>query len=142
MRSNIRARIHQASDDLRDENHTIGGRRLKISNYKNYYVNNSQIQINIPSLYIAPARLVNLRISSTHRDQVSTREKFNAQTELNSHANTTVAGQNCVPIWHTERSYDMAPFYNTYKPTKDVTIVSTATGFTFTTGRQYILLFR
>ena len=28
---------------------------------------------------------------------------FYRQTELESHTNTTVAGRNCVPIWHTER---------------------------------------
>ena len=36
---------------------------LKISKYKNYYVNNSHVQINVPSLRIAPVRPGNCRIS-------------------------------------------------------------------------------
>ena len=35
----------------------------------------------------------------------------------------------------------MEPFYDTYEPMKYVAIVSAATSFTSTTGRQYILVF-
>ena len=102
---------------------------------------NPHVQINEPSLHSAPVRLGDHRISSAHREQVLTRETFYVRTELDSHANTTVAGRNCVPIWHTERSCDVAPFSDTYEPMKDVAIVYAATGFTFITGRHYVLVF-
>ena len=63
------------------------------------------------------------------------------RTGLNSHADTTVAGGNCVPIWNTERSCYVAPFSDTYETMKYVLIISSAAGFTPTTGRQYILFF-
>ena len=105
---------------------------LRISKYKNYYVKNAHVQSSIPSLRIAPVHSGNRRISSARREQVLTREKLYGHTELDSHANTTVAGQNCVPIWHTERSCNVAPFSDTYEPMKDAAIVSAATVFTST----------
>ena len=66
---------------------------------------------------------------------------FYGQTELNSHVDTTVAGQKCVPILQTERSCDVAPFSDTYKPMKDVSIISAATRFTGTIVRQHIIVF-
>ena len=36
----------------------------------------------------------------------------------------------------------MEQFSDTYEPMKDVVIVSAATGFTSTTGRKYIIIFR
>ena len=112
-----------------------------MSKYKNYYVNNAHVQINVPSLCIAPVRLGNRSISLACRDQVLTREKFYGKTELDSHANTTVAGRNCVPNWHMEIFCNVTPFSNTYEPMKYLATVSSATGFTPTTGRQYIRVF-
>ena len=100
------------------------------------------MQINVPSLRIAPVRFGNRRISSSRRYQVLKRETLYERIELDSHADTTVARRNCVTILHTERLFDVAPFSNTCEPMKDVTIVYAATGFTSTTGRQYILVFR
>ena len=57
------------------------------------------------------------------------------------HADTTVAGRNCTVVHYTERSCDVAPFSDTYEPMKNISIITTATGFTSTTGRQYILVF-
>ena len=62
------------------------------------------------------------------------------KTEIDSHANTTLAGQNCVPLWHMEILCDVALFSNMYEPMKDVAILSASTLFTSTTGRQYILV--
>ena len=66
---------------------------------------------------------------------------FYGQTKMDSHADTTVAGWNCVPIWNTERSCDVAPFSDMYEPMKYVAIVSAPTLFKSTTARQYILVF-
>ena len=100
---------------------------LKISKYKYYYVNNSHVQINIPILRIVPVRSGNRRISSASREQVFTRETFYRKTELDSHADNTVAGRNGISIWHTEISCNVAPFSDTYNPMKYVVIVSAAT---------------
>ena len=114
---------------------------INISKYKNYYVKISHVQINVPSLRIASVHSGNHRISSARRKQVIKRKIFYGKTELNSHANNTVAGRNCVPICHTERLCDVALFSDMYEPTKDVVIIYAATGFTSTTGRQYIIFF-
>ena len=56
-------------------------------------------------------------------------ELFHGRCELDSHADTTVAGKNCVIIKYTDRSCDVAPFLEKYTPMKDIPIVSAATGF-------------
>ena len=114
---------------------------LKISKYKNFYLNNTHVQINVPSLHIAPVRSGNRIISLTRREKVLTRETFYRRTELDSHSDTTVAGRNCVPIWNTQRLFDVEKFSDTYEPIKDVSIISADTGFTSTTGIQYMLVF-
>ena len=104
-------------------------------------MNNDHVQINAPTLRIAPVRSGNRRISSAQREQVLTRETLYRRTEPDSHDNTTVAGRNYVPIWHTERSGDVAAFSDTYKTMKDFAIISATTRLTSTTGRHYILVF-
>ena len=66
---------------------------------------------------------------------------YSSRTELNSHADITVAGGNCTVMHYTEISCNITPFYDTYEPMKNITIITAATGFTSTTGRQYILVF-
>ena len=116
---------------------------LKLSSkYTTYYAKNvHERRTRDPCLRLAPIRSSNRRISSASRTQVLNGETYYGRAELDSHADTTVAGRNCIPIAHTERSCDVAPFSDTYEPMKDVAIVSAATGFTATTGRQYILVF-
>ena len=83
------------------------------------------------------------RISQTQRVVSANKEDtpFHGRTELDSHANTTVAGKNCVILRYTDRSCDVAPFYDKYTPMKDVPIVSSATGYTSANIRNYILVF-
>ena len=57
-------------------------------------------------------------------------------SKLDSHADTTVAGKNCVILRYTDRRCDVAPFSDKYTPTKDVLIVSGATGYTSANGRN------
>ena len=66
---------------------------------------------------------------------------FHGRSELDSHADTTVAGKNWVILRYTDRSCDVAPFSDNYTPKKDVTILSTATGYASANGRNYILVF-
>ena len=113
---------------------------LKISKFHTFFTDNAHVQTS-QVVRIAPVRSGSRRISSARRAQVKTGETFHGRSELDSHADTTVAGRNCVQIHNTERSCDVAPFSDTYEPMKDVAIVTAATGFTATTGRQYILVF-
>ena len=83
---------------------------IKINMYKNYYRNNAHVKINVPRICIAPVSSGNHRILSARRAQVITRETLYRQTELNIHANITVAGGNCVTIWHTEILCDVVLF--------------------------------
>ena len=68
-------------------------------------------------------------------------QPFHGRCELDSHADTTVAGNNCGIIKYTYRSCDVAPFSEKYTPMKDIPIVPAATGFTSENGRNYILVF-
>ena len=68
-------------------------------------------------------------------------ENFHRRWELDSHADTTVAGKNCAIIKYTDRSCDVAPFSEKYTPMKDIPIVSVATGFTLENSRNYVLVF-
>ena len=65
---------------------------------------------------------------------------YSGRTELDSHADTIVAGKNYTVMHYTEISCDAAPFSDTYDPMTNIPIITAATGFTSTTGRQYILV--
>ena len=92
-------------------------------------------------LRLAPIQMSNRRdvIHSTRiQDQG---DSYSGRTELDSHADTTVAGRNCTVMHYIESSCDVAPFSDTYEPMTNIPIITAATGFTSTTGRQYILVF-
>jgi hypothetical protein len=78
------------------------------------------------------------RISST---LIHEHAGFVSTTEGDSHADTFVAGKNCVPLHYTDRSCDVQPYSDDYKPMKNVPIVTAATGYTSATGMNYILVF-
>jgi hypothetical protein len=61
--------------------------------------------------------------------------------EVDSHADSFVAGKNCVPMHYTERSCDVQPYSDDYAPVQNVPIVTAATGYTSATGLNYILVF-
>ena len=68
-------------------------------------------------------------------------DSYSGRTELDSHADTTVPGRNCMVMNYTERSCDVATFSDTYEPMTKIPIITAGTGFTSTTRRQYILVF-
>ena len=68
-------------------------------------------------------------------------EPFHGRCQLNSHADTTISGKNCEIIKYRDQSCDVAPFSEKNTPTKDIPIVSAATGFTSENGGNYILVF-
>ncbi len=61
------------------------------------------------------------------------------RTELDSHANTCVAGANTVPLWYTDCAVSVSPFIGEYQPLSDVPIASVATAWDHPeTGETYI----
>ena len=49
--------------------------------------------------------------------------------ELDSHADTTVAGSNCVVLQYTGKECSVLPYSDTYAPTHNVPIVHAATSY-------------
>ena len=80
------------------------------------------------------------RVSSIVRVEKFENSGFVSRLEADSHADTTVAGRNCVAIGFTERSCAVRPYTDKYEPIPDVPIVTAATGFTSKTGLNYILV--
>ena len=62
--------------------------------------------------------------------------------ELDSHADTIVAGSNCILINYTGQVCDVSPYSDEYAPVSDVPIVKAATAWQSPhTGQTYILIF-
>jgi hypothetical protein len=66
---------------------------------------------------------------------------YTSTVEVDSHADSFVAGKNCIPMHYTERSCDVQPYSDDYAPVKNVPIVTAATGYTSANGLNYILIF-
>lgn len=56
--------------------------------------------------------------------------------ELDSHADTCVAGSNCVVLEYTGQKVRVSPFSDEYEPMKDVPIASCATAYDLPIERQ------
>jgi hypothetical protein len=66
---------------------------------------------------------------------------FTSAVESDSHADSFVAGKNCIPLHCTERSCDAQPCSDDYAPVKNVPVITAATGCTSANGLNFILLF-
>ena len=66
---------------------------------------------------------------------------FDGRCELDTHADTFVAGRNCILMHYTERVCDVMPYSDEYEAKVGIPIVQVATGFTSSDGRRYILIF-
>jgi hypothetical protein len=53
----------------------------------------------------------------------------NNHTELDSHADTCVAGANTVPLWFTDHSASVSPFIGKYQPLKNIPRATVATAW-------------
>jgi len=51
------------------------------------------------------------------------------RTDMDSHADTCVAGANTVPLFFTDETVSVAPFIGEYKSLRDVPIASVATAW-------------
>ena len=79
-------------------------------------------------------------ISSTRKRKHTT--PVHSQIELDSHADTIVAGSNCVVLQYTGDECDVSPFQKDYDDIKDVKIATVATAWQSPhSGQIYILVF-
>ena len=78
------------------------------------------------------------RVSSAQALQES--PGYTSTLEADTHADTCVAGTNCVPLNYTDRTCDVLPYSDVYQPVSNVPIVTAATGYTASTGLNYILV--
>ena len=67
------------------------------------------------------------KISSISKSK-STKVNY-GRCELDSHADTIVAGSNCVILGYTGRVCDVSPYREDYESVKDVPIVQAATSW-------------
>ena len=66
---------------------------------------------------------------------------YDGRIELDTHADTFVAGRNCLLMHYTERVCDVMPYSDEYEARKGVPIVQVATGHTAANGQRTILIF-
>ena len=72
----------------------------------------------------------------------SVNKSIHANTELDSHADSIVAGANCCIMHYTSRECDVSPYRDDYESIKNVPIVQAATAYQSQyTGQVYILIF-
>ena len=65
-----------------------------------------------------------------------------SRLELDSHADTIVAGANCCVLEYTGRECDVSPYSSDYSPVTGVPIVKAATVWqSHHTGQEYLLIF-
>ena len=79
------------------------------------------------------------RVSKAFRSEPD-KVRQHGRFELDSHADTFVAGKNCTLLNYTERVCDVLPYSDEYEAKSGVPIVTVATGYTNSHGRQYILV--
>ena len=72
---------------------------------------------------------------ASHRQGV-----FDGRVELDTHADTFVAGRNCLLMHYTERVCDVMPYSDEYEAKKSVPIAQVATGYTAANGQRTILI--
>ena len=105
----------------------------------NYSENNNKINI---SAFKSDHR----RVCSTHSSAQNINNTNNtivhAQTELDSHADSIVAGSNCCVMHYTNRKCDVSPYRYDYAPITNIPIVQAATAYQSEyTGLIYIPIF-
>ena len=85
------------------------------------------------------------QVMSTIRSDISSSTTSNVRTygrcELDSHADTNVAGSNCVILQYTGKECDVSPYRDDYEAISNVPIVHAATAWQSpNTGQTYILV--
>lgn len=124
----------ETNSDNNNAGTSFGGRSSR-SNSSNNNNNTRASQIK------TSARNIRSSAAPTISSQRAVEDKnFSSRCELDSHADTTVAGRNCLLMNYTDRSCTVHAYNDDYDPLPDVPVVKAATGFTSRNGRNYILV--
>ena len=70
----------------------------------------------------------------------NTQGVYDGRVELDTHADTFVAGRNCLVMHFTERVCDVMPYSEEYEAKKEVPIVQVATGYMAANGERTKLI--
>ncbi len=73
-------------------------------------------------------------------DEFRTEEGYNARCEMDSHADTCVAGPNFKILEYTGEQCDVSPYTNDYDPITNVSVVNAATAFTDESSGETVIL--
>ena len=93
--------------------------------------------VTISQLSSSPRRISGSNTSSNNNSKI----KY-SKCELDSHADTTVAGANCVILSYTCKECDVSPYRDDYESIKNIPIVTAATAWQSPfSGATYILVF-
>ena len=100
---------------------------------------NHRYSSNICRLKTTPRRA---SAASTAPSNKTPHSVIHGKCELDSHADTTVAGSNCIILNYTGKVCDVSPYRDDYAPVTGVPIVKAATAWQSPhTGQTYILVF-
>ena len=80
-------------------------------------------------------------VAAMERKNEGEYERVHGRCELDSHADTIVAGKNCTVLHYTSNVCEVMPYSDEYEPVKNVPVVQAATGYTSSNGRSYIIVF-
>ena len=90
---------------------------------------------------VSQIRSTGWRVASTKSNKVPVTLGIYGKCEMDSHADTGVAGSNYVILQYTGKVCDVSPYRDDYDIEKDVTIVHAATAWqSKETGQVYILV--
>ena len=82
------------------------------------------------------------RIHTKYQDtQPSYPKRMYARSELDTQADTIVAGMNCTTLYYTDGKWNVSPYTDRCASIKGVLIVSVATGCKAKDGREYIFIY-
>ena len=88
----------------------------------------------------SPRSIQSIRHHSNNPTIINETNKIYGRSELDSHADTIVAGKNCIVLKYTAKTCEVSPYSEEYEPVKNVPVVQAATGYTTSTGNHYVLI--
>ena len=97
-----------------------------ISNLYNH-INNKACErrlIKVGQLKTGSRRVSKVRMTSNKNST----DKIYGRCELDTHADTTIAGSNCVVLQYTGKECDVTPYSDSYEPMQNIPIVHATTG--------------
>ena len=90
---------------------------------------------------ISEIRSTTRRVAAARQKSSPSYKQVTAPCELDSHADTIVAGANCAILHYTGKVCDVAPYRDDYQPVHNIPIVAAATAWQSPhTGQVYILI--